>query len=145
MMDQGNLIARKMCLLLKVKRPVPTRSMNSVCTKNLAFQIEQGNLWNCLKTIASCMLTMEQENLWNTHSEITICSWRKSWHCVIQHWQRVQPCNQRGEHRFQHSRITILQWNNHMASTFKVWFRRSRTTLIDMHCISKRSSTKSTI
>ena len=64
-MDQGNLIARKMCLLLKVKRPVPTRSMNSVCTKNLAFQIEQGNLWNCLKTFASCMLTMEQGNLWN--------------------------------------------------------------------------------
>ena len=27
----------------------------------------------------------------------------------------------------------ILQWNNHMAPTFKVWFRRSRTTLIDKH------------
>ena len=27
----------------------------------------------------------------------------------------------------------ILQWNNHMASTFKIWFRRSRTTLSDMH------------
>ena len=27
MIDQGNVITRKMCLLLKVKRPVPTRSM----------------------------------------------------------------------------------------------------------------------
>ena len=42
--DQGNLIARKMCLLLKVKRHVPMRSMKNVCTKNLALQIEQGNL-----------------------------------------------------------------------------------------------------
>ena len=37
-----------------------------------------------------------------------ICSWRKSWHCVIQHGQRVQPCNQRGEHRLQNSRITTF-------------------------------------
>ena len=34
MIDQGNLITRKTCLLLKVKRPVPTRSMKKVCTKN---------------------------------------------------------------------------------------------------------------
>ena len=27
----------------------------------------------------------------------------------------------------------ILQWNNHMTPTFKVWFRRSRITFIDMH------------
>ena len=27
----------------------------------------------------------------------------------------------------------ILQWNNHMAPTYKVWFRISRTTLIDKH------------
>ena len=39
------------------------RSMINVCTKNLALQIEQGNLCNCLKTFASCMLTMEQGNL----------------------------------------------------------------------------------
>ena len=42
--DRGNLRTQNMCLLLKVKRPVPTRSMKSVCTKNLALQIEQGNL-----------------------------------------------------------------------------------------------------
>ena len=35
----------------------------NVCTKNLALQIEQGNLWNCLKTFASSMLTIEQVNL----------------------------------------------------------------------------------
>ena len=37
-----------------------------------ALQIEQGNLWNYLKTFASCMLTMEQGNLWNraqTHAQ----------------------------------------------------------------------------
>ena len=27
----------------------------------------------------------------------------------------------------------IQQWNDHMASTFKIWFRRSRTTLSDKH------------
>ena len=36
--DQGNLMARKTCLLLKVKRPVPTRSMKKVCTKNWFFR-----------------------------------------------------------------------------------------------------------
>ena len=42
--DQGNLITRKMCLLLKVKRPVPTRSMIKVFTENSVLQIDQGNL-----------------------------------------------------------------------------------------------------
>ena len=50
-------------LWIKEKRPVPTRSMINVCTKNLVLQIEQGNLINCLKTFASSMLTMEQGNL----------------------------------------------------------------------------------
>ena len=63
--DRRNLIARKMCLLLKVKRPVHTRSMINVCTKNLALQIDRGNLRNCLKTFALSMLTMEQGNLWS--------------------------------------------------------------------------------
>ena len=39
--DRGNLRTQKMCLLLKVKRPVPTRSMKKVCTKNLVLQIDQ--------------------------------------------------------------------------------------------------------
>ena len=39
--DGGNLRIQKMCLLLKVKRPVPTRSMKKVCTKNLVLQIHR--------------------------------------------------------------------------------------------------------
>ena len=42
--DQGNLRTRKVCLLLKVKRPVPMRSMRKVFTKNSVLQIDQGNL-----------------------------------------------------------------------------------------------------
>ena len=61
--DRRNLIAQKMCLLLKVKRPVPTRSMKKICTKNLVLQIDRGNLINCRKTLALSMLTMEQGNL----------------------------------------------------------------------------------
>ena len=63
--DRGNLRTQNEFLWIKEKRPVHKRSMINVCTKNLALQIEQGNLWNCLKTFASCMLTMEQRNLWN--------------------------------------------------------------------------------
>ena len=63
--DQGNLRIRKMCLLLKVKRPVPTRSMKSVCTKNLVLQIDLGNVRDCLKTFVLSMFTMEQGNLWS--------------------------------------------------------------------------------
>ena len=78
--DRGNLRTQKMYLLLKVKRPVPTRSMTKVCTKNLVLQIDRRNLINCLKTSVLSVLTMEQGNLMSeaaqvhTHSERTICS-----------------------------------------------------------------------
>ena len=36
-----------MCLLLKVKRPVPMRSMKKVFTENSVLQIDRGNLINC--------------------------------------------------------------------------------------------------
>ena len=42
--DQGNLRTQNVFLWREEKRPVPTRSMINVCTKNLALQIEQGNL-----------------------------------------------------------------------------------------------------
>ena len=58
--DRRNLRIQNMCLLLKVKRPVPTRSMKKVCTKNLVLQIDRGNLRDCLKTSVLSMLTMEQ-------------------------------------------------------------------------------------
>ena len=78
--DQGNLIPRKMCLLLKVKRPVPMRSMKKVFTENSVLQIDRGNLRNCLETTVLSKLTMDQGNLMSetaqvhTHSERTICS-----------------------------------------------------------------------
>ena len=39
--DRRNLRIQNMCLLIKVKRPVPTRSMEKVCTKNLVLQIDR--------------------------------------------------------------------------------------------------------
>ena len=42
--DQGNLITRKACLLLKVKRPVLKRSMWNLFTKKSVLRIDQGNL-----------------------------------------------------------------------------------------------------
>ena len=42
--DQGNLRTRKVCLLSKVKRPIPMRSMKKVFTKNSVLQMDQGNL-----------------------------------------------------------------------------------------------------
>ena len=68
--DQGNLRTQKICLLLKVKRPVPTRSMESVCRKNLLLQIDRGLLRNCLKTFVLSMLTMEQGNLWSKTAQV---------------------------------------------------------------------------
>ena len=61
--DRGTLRTQNIFLLIKVKRPVPTRSMKSVCTKNLVLQIDRGNLRDCLKTSVLSMLTMEQGNL----------------------------------------------------------------------------------
>ena len=68
--DRGNLIKQKMCLLLKVKRPVPMRSMKKVCTKNLVLRIDRGNLINCLKTSVLSVLTMEQGNLLNKTAQV---------------------------------------------------------------------------
>ena len=113
--------------------------MINVCTKNLAFQKEQGNLWNCLKTFASCMLTMEEGNLWSQNSSSAhtvkeqfapeenrdIASFKRTTSSTVQSTRRTLTST------FQDYRIR--QWNDHMASTFKIWFRRSRTTLSDKH------------
>ena len=40
--DRGNLIAHKMCLLLKVKRPVPTRSMKKGLHEELVSSDRSG-------------------------------------------------------------------------------------------------------
>ena len=73
LIDRGNLRTQNVFLWRKEERPVHKRLLVSVCKKNLVLQIEQGNLRNCLKTFASCMLTMEQGNLVkssaNTHTQ----------------------------------------------------------------------------
>ena len=51
MIDRRNPRIQKICLFVKVKRPVHTRSMKKVCTKNLVLQIDRRNLRNCLKNI----------------------------------------------------------------------------------------------
>ena len=68
--DRGNLIAQKMCSLLKVKRPVPTRSMKKVCTKNSVLKIDQRNLIICLKTPVLNKLTMDQGNLMSETAQV---------------------------------------------------------------------------
>ena len=63
--DRGNLRTQNMFLWIKEKRLVHTRSMKSVCTRNLVLQVDRGNLRDCLKTFVLSMLTMEQGNLWS--------------------------------------------------------------------------------
>ena len=50
--DRGNLRTQNVFLWIKEKRTVHKRSMINVCTKNLALQIDRGNLRDCLKTFA---------------------------------------------------------------------------------------------
>ena len=69
---------------------------------------------------------------------------KKIVNCVIQHGQRVPPCNQRGEHSLQHSRTTTF------CSETITWHKRSRFDSEDQEppsstSTSKRSSTTSTI
>ena len=70
--DRGNMRIQNMFLLIKVERPVPTRSMKSVCTKNLVLQIDRRNLRDCLKTFVLSMFTMEQGNLWSQAAQAHI-------------------------------------------------------------------------
>ena len=63
MIDQGNLITRKVCVLLKVKLPVPMRSMKKVFTENSVLQIDQGKMIICLKTSELSKFTIDQGNL----------------------------------------------------------------------------------
>ena len=62
-----------MFLWMKEKRPVPTGSMKNACTKNLALQIDRGNLRDCLKTSVLSMLrwnraTCGAKQLKHTHT-----------------------------------------------------------------------------
>ena len=55
---------------LKVKRPVPMKSMKNVCTKNLVLQIDRDNLTICLKTPVLSKLTMDQGNLMSETAQV---------------------------------------------------------------------------
>ena len=127
-----------MFLLLKVKRPVPTRSMKKACTKNLVLQIDRGNLINCLKTPVLSKLTMDRAICWAKQLKCT--QWKNKLFLkeivTLRYSTRttsstVQSTRRTSTSTFQDNHI--LQWNNHMASTFEIWFRRSRTTLSDKH------------
>ena len=137
--DRGNLRTQNVFLWRKKKRPVHKGSMINVCKKNLALQIEQGTLWNCVKTFASCMLTMEQENLWSQAAQAhTVKEFVPAEH------RDVQPCNWRGEYRFQHPRSAEFD------SETIAWRQRSQLDSEDRKppsatCTSKWSSTTSTI
>ena len=73
--DRGNLRTQSVFLWIKEKRPVPTRSMKKVCTKNLVLQMDRGNLRNCLKTfVLRNRTTCGVKQLKHTHRERTICS-----------------------------------------------------------------------
>ena len=128
-----------MCLLLKVKRPVPTRSMKKVCTKNLVLQIDRRNLIICPKTPVLSKLTMEQGNLLSETAQVHT-QWKNN--LLLKKIVTLRYSTRTASSTLQSTRRTltstfqdyhILQWNNDMASTFTTWFRRSRTTLIDMH------------
>ena len=49
--DRGNLRTQKICLLLRVNRPVPTRSVKKVCTNNLVLQDRSGKPDNLSENI----------------------------------------------------------------------------------------------
>ena len=135
--DQGNLRTQNVFLWREEKRPVHKRSMINVCTKNLVLQMEQGNLWNCLKTFASCMFTMEQGNLWNRAQAHT--QWKNLFLpniVTLHHPTRTTSSTVQATRRTSTStsqECRIRRWNDRIVSTFKIWFRRSRTTLSDKH------------
>ena len=81
---------------------------------------------------------MEQGNLWNQAQAHT--QWKNNLflqHIVTLHLlTRTTSSTVRSTRRTLTSKFQecqIRQWNDHMASTFKTWFRRSRTTLSDEH------------
>ena len=125
-----------MCLLLKVKRPVPTRSVKKVCTKNLVLQIDRGNLINCLKTPVLSMLTMEQGNLLSKRAQVHT-QWKNT-----EENRDISSFNTNNEFNRAINEENIdfnIPGLPHSAVKrshgvhVQIWFRRSRTTLSDMH------------
>ena len=114
--------------------------MKKVCTNNLVLQIDRGNLINCLKTSVLSVLTMEQDNLLRSKTAQAHTQWKNNLLLkeivTLRHSTRTTSSIVQSTRRTLTSTFQdyhILQWNDHTASTFKIWFRRSRTTLSDMH------------
>ena len=109
--------------------------MKKVCTKNLVLQIDRGNLRDCLKTFVLSMLTMEQGNLWSKAAQAHT-QWKNN--LLLKKIVTLRYSTRTTSSTVQSTRRTltstfqechIQQRNDHMASTFEIWFRRSRTTL----------------
>ena len=136
--DQGNLITRKMCLLLKVKRPVPMRSMKKVFTENSVLQIDQGNLIICLRTSKLSKFTIDQGNLMSVTAQMH--TWGKN-NMLLKYIVKLHYSTRTTSSIVKSTRRTststfqdyhIPQWSNCMAPAFENWFRKSRSTRIDM-------------
>ena len=85
------------------------------------------------------MLTMEQGNLLSKTAQVHT-QWKNNLLLkkivTLRHSTRITSSTVQSTRRTLTSTFQdyhILQWNDHMASTFKIWFRRSRTTLSDVH------------
>ena len=133
--DRGNLITQKMCLQLKVKRPVPTRSMKKVCTKNLVLQIDRWNLINCLKTPVLSKLTMEQGNLLSETAQMHTVKeqFALEENRDIAFFNTDNEFNRAINEENIDFKIPGLSHSAVKQSHGVNVFRRSRTTLIDMH------------
>ena len=149
--DRGNLIALKMCLLFKGET---SRSHEidekRVCTKNLVLQIDRKDLIICLKTLVLRKLTIDQGNFLNDTAQVHT-QWKNNLLLMkIVTLRHSTPDNEfnrainEGEHRLQHSRITTF------CSETITWRKRSKFVSEDLEppsstCTSKWSSTTSTI
>ena len=144
--DRGNLRTCKMCLLLKVKRPVRMRSRKKVFTKNSVLQIDQGNsrsrsawlkLVICLKTPVLSKLTMNQGNLMSVTAQVHT-QWRNN--MLLKNIVKLRYSTRTTSSTVQSTRRTlsstfqdyhILPWNKCTVPPFENWLRKPRTTRID--------------
>ena len=140
--DQANLITHKACLLLKMKRPVPMRSMWHLFTKNCSS--DQGNLisrktWSVFKHVRLKKirrselnkLVIDQSNLINTTSQYKttlkyIMGSRRSTQTMSSF---VKELRKTWTSKFQD--YHILLWSSCRVPVFKNWFRKSTPTRTD--------------
>ena len=98
-----------------------------------------GKVDNLLKTPVLSKLTMDQGNLMSVTAQ-QHTQWKNN--MLLKNIVKFRHSTRTTSSIVQSTRRTltstfqdyhVLQWNDHMASTFKIWFRRSRTTLSDKH------------